>query len=564
MLGFRLACLLVQYLEQTARTPRYAGAALLYNVATGAVEAWAADTREQPHDVGTPAVTLQRNYTGAAFASCVILVSQAPTVMCIGMAALTGVRRVVHCAGMVRTGYVPGNDLAATAVYADPGPPPNHPGAITTWLGACEGLLAVPGDFAVAFANVPATGNYPAQVQNAITDRSTTVNIRTPGAPAPADGATSPAGASAEVDAFWMTVARRLTGLIHLGSNHAGGAVRGHNIGCVLVSADNQVLAWGVNTSGNHPTFHAETKCIWMFQRLNRGQLVPAGATLYTTLQSCLMCSGTIKHSCGANAVRVVYADADKVRNSALTAGVGARETPLGAILRAAHRGDLERGQHLLALARLDRIRRAFHAGLDRTLTSARAYPAARDPRAFAHFWAAMSRSRPQVEAQLRQLDNVPRMPAHVLAAVEELVSLKRSAMEAAAGPSPPSSLRGQIGAATGAIRASAQRRFAQNYQASVMPLRARLRQERDERLGVEQAANRLPYSGGAPVLLLNPVLHDSMEQRLQIARPAVAVASLDAALAQTRLRIRDLTTQLHALDLLRRALELRRDYIDH
>lgn len=560
MLGFRLACLLVQYLERTALTPRYAGAALLYNVTTGAVEAWAADTRAQPHDVGTPAVNLQRSYGGAAFGNCIILVSQAPTVMCIGMAALTGVRRVVHCARLVRTGYAPGNDLAATAVYTDPGPPPNHPGPITTWLGACEALLATPVQFATAFANVPASGDYPAQVQDAITDRGVTVRIRTPEGPTPADGPTVPAGAAAEVDAFWMTVARRLTGLIHLGSNRAGGAVRGHNIGCVLVSADNKVLAWGVNTSANQPTFHAETKCIWMFQRLHGGQLVPAGATLYTTLQSCLMCSGTIKHACGANAVRVVYADADKVRNSALTAGGGAREIRLRRILEDAHRTDLDAGQHLLAAARWDRVRRAFHARLDQALAGTGPYRMERDAAAVGQFLVLMRRSRPLVEAEMARLGVAPQMPQAVVDAVNELARRKRVAMQAAGGPD----LGKRIAVMMATTRDNAQRRFTQPYRDRTAPVLARLGQERATLLTVEQAANALPLSGGAPVLLRNPLILDRLEQRADIRRVRPEPATLQDAIDQTRERIRDLTTQLHALDLLRGALRLRRDYIEY
>lgn len=560
MLGFRLACLLVQYLEQTALTPRYPGAALLYNVTTGAVEAWAADTREQAHDVGTPAVNLQRNYSGAAFASCIILVSQAPTVMCIGMAALTGVRRVVHCARMVRTGYAPGNDLAATAPYAEPGPPPNYPGAITTWLGVCEGLLATPRVFATAFANVPATGTYPAQVQDAITDRGTTVSIRTPEAPMPADGATAPAGAAAEVDAFWMTVARRLTGLIHLGSNRAGGAVRGHNIGCVLVSADNQILAWGVNTSGNHPTFHAETKCIWMFQRLNRGRLVPAGATLYTTLQSCLMCSGTIKHACGANAVRVVYSDADKVRNSALTVVGGAVESRLNRILEQAHRRDLDAGQHLLAAARWDRVRRAFHARLDHALAGAGPYRMRRNLQAVRQFAHLMSVSREPIEQALEALGAPPGLSEADKTQVKALIAQQREALVKAPVKPGDAPIGDQIRDMAGRTNADALARVRAPYEHAAQPLRDGIRL----RIGVEQQALRLRYTGGAPVLLLNPQILQRLEQPLEIRRPVRDPATLEEALLRTRERIRDLTTQLHALDLLRRALELRRDYIEN
>ena len=97
-------------------------------------------------------------------------------------------------------------------------------------------------------------------------------------------------------------------------------------------------------------------------------------------------------------------------------------------------------------------------------------------------------------------------------------------------------------------------------YERAAQPLRDGIRL----RIGVEQQALRLRYTGGAPVLLLNPQILQRLEQPLEIRRPVRDPATLEEALLRTRERIRDLTTQLHALDLLRRALELRRDYIEN
>lgn len=65
-------------------------------------------------------------------------------------------------------------------------------------------------------------------------------------------------------------------------------------IGCVIV-AEGRILAMAGNrvVQDNHPLYHAE----WLALEqafLRTGQLRIAGATLYTTLEPCVMCAGAI------------------------------------------------------------------------------------------------------------------------------------------------------------------------------------------------------------------------------------------------------------------------------
>jgi tRNA(Arg) A34 adenosine deaminase TadA len=358
MFGFHLACLLTKYLERTAGKPT----AILYDPVTRSILGWSRDTRANPFDLGTAAVNLQRG-CGARVSRCQILTSTPPEVVCLGMAVLTGVTDIIHFDGVNAVRYAPGNDLLS-APYRGP-LEPEYPPKVGEWLNECSRFLTtrdVEG-FETEFANVPAGSRMPSDIQNLIVGGETEPENVFPPRPAAAGGALLN-GRNPAVDSFWMSLARRLVGAVHTGANLvAPGMRRGHNIGCILVDLNNRVLAWGVNTLNNNPTYHAETKCMWMFQRYYPGEQVPIGATLYTTLQSCLMCSATIKHACGDHAVRVVYADLDKTPPSVLTRGGGAREESLSSILRAEYSRLL--AQHLLlARARWDRLRSAYKTDL--------------------------------------------------------------------------------------------------------------------------------------------------------------------------------------------------------
>jgi tRNA(Arg) A34 adenosine deaminase TadA len=67
------------------------------------------------------------------------------------------------------------------------------------------------------------------------------------------------------------------------------------SIAAVLVSSEGDVLSYGLNSNSRNKTLHAEVN---LLQRLfkERGEKIPAGATLYSTHKPCKMCAGMIYH----------------------------------------------------------------------------------------------------------------------------------------------------------------------------------------------------------------------------------------------------------------------------
>lgn len=106
-----------------------------------------------------------------------------------------------------------------------------------------------------------------------------------------------------EVSGDAMTAARALAG-----NARRDGELfrRDRPVGCVLVAAGGELLGGAFNTNRDNRTLHAEVN---LLQAL--GCLVPAGATLYTTLEPCRMCQGMIV-SC-APGLKVRYAESDAV-----------------------------------------------------------------------------------------------------------------------------------------------------------------------------------------------------------------------------------------------------------
>lgn len=92
-------------------------------------------------------------------------------------------------------------------------------------------------------------------------------------------------------------------------------------IAALLISAQGQVLSYGINSNSKNKTLHAEVN---LLQRLYResGLKIPEGSILYSTHKPCKMCAGMIYHwSEGPGLYRVYY--------SAEEAGLFSRHTVL-------------------------------------------------------------------------------------------------------------------------------------------------------------------------------------------------------------------------------------------
>lgn len=91
-------------------------------------------------------------------------------------------------------------------------------------------------------------------------------------------------------------------------ARHAADAHAEVPVGAVLV-LDGQTVGegWNHNIGGNDPTAHAEIAALRDAGRRLGNYRFP-GATLYATLEPCVMCAGAIVH---ARIARVVYAAAD-------------------------------------------------------------------------------------------------------------------------------------------------------------------------------------------------------------------------------------------------------------
>ncbi|RXR07598.1 tRNA adenosine(34) deaminase TadA [Pseudoxanthomonas composti] len=103
-------------------------------------------------------------------------------------------------------------------------------------------------------------------------------------------------------DEAWMARAMAL-------AEHAAQALDEIPVGAVLIGADGQLLAEGVNRNrcDHDPTAHAEIVAMRAAgQALANHRLV--GCTLYVTLEPCAMCAMAMVH---ARIARVVYGAAD-------------------------------------------------------------------------------------------------------------------------------------------------------------------------------------------------------------------------------------------------------------
>lgn len=117
----------------------------------------------------------------------------------------------------------------------------------------------------------------------------------------------------------------RLTGRVpNIGADQKAG----HNIGSLLVNKSWQVVGWAVNTNRQNGTFHGETNLVQAFEGYGNREL-PAGGTLYTSLEPCEMCSGVIRKAVAPadKKFRVVYIQKDATLSDT---ALRAADSPIG------------------------------------------------------------------------------------------------------------------------------------------------------------------------------------------------------------------------------------------
>ena len=115
-----------------------------------------------------------------------------------------------------------------------------------------------------------------------------------------------------ELSALMLEVARDPMALAHrlAGESRREGLLRERDrpVGCVLVGAGGELLAWAHNTNRLNRTLHAEVNLVQAWWA-KEARPLPSGSRLYTTLEPCRMCQGMIRH-CGPGTA-VFYAKAD-------------------------------------------------------------------------------------------------------------------------------------------------------------------------------------------------------------------------------------------------------------
>ncbi|MET0398946.1 MAG: Bd3614 family nucleic acid deaminase [Longimicrobiaceae bacterium] len=309
---------------------------------------WAYDTSATAHDTRTAAVNLlQGSSEGGPKTGSELYLTYVPTAACIGMAAMLGIKALyfVQGGGIHKLSLAGGAPAlaAATPVNLNPGgaerihppiPDVGDGGGGGGWLAAGPvNRRRLAGAWVDALPGAPAPN---ARLLAGHVDRVATVTgvnhdpDFTMSVPTQAVGGVRAvfrnrlfmALARVLVSRNWQPQAPSALNLDLRQALPRSPVAPGKNIAAVLVSATNQIIGWGVNTNDARSTRHAETNAIQAFQR-EAGTAIPAGATLYSTLEPCYMCAGLFVHAGGTSCV-YEQTDPDMVGNTALYTTPGA------------------------------------------------------------------------------------------------------------------------------------------------------------------------------------------------------------------------------------------------
>jgi tRNA(Arg) A34 adenosine deaminase TadA len=90
-------------------------------------------------------------------------------------------------------------------------------------------------------------------------------------------------------------------------------------IAAILVSKENEILSWALNTNATNRTLHAEINLVQSYFYKNDSPL-PRGCKIFTTLKPCKMCAGAIWTAAEEPlSIQVFFAEHDDGRNARST-----------------------------------------------------------------------------------------------------------------------------------------------------------------------------------------------------------------------------------------------------
>jgi tRNA(Arg) A34 adenosine deaminase TadA len=277
-----------------------------------------------PQDSHTAVVNAiqDRARGGGNLGNLVVFTTYIPTVACLGIMKTHGIHSVTYWNGhqlrYIAIGATPNvNNMLAAAAAA--------PATNNDRFYVPNGLEPVAGDWAnlpnsaqAYLTNLSQAGNLPAHAHawranwNALPVAAGRRHMA-PLQQFPGAGANA---TQAYADILYMLLVYAIAGRINWGGIRPSARIVG-----LLAEPNGRIWGWQVNARAYNTTYHAETNLV---QGLRRA--VPAGATLYSTLEPCHQCAGIFVHAGGQRCVFGQF-DPNMTGNTALAANA---MNPLG------------------------------------------------------------------------------------------------------------------------------------------------------------------------------------------------------------------------------------------